>query len=97
MLRDGLMRDYSTRGVPATPGSATMPSLNEGPMPSYRTAKKRQTMEDRHGRCRSAQRGSASVEISGPCALATPLGSILWMRLPGNGWSGYYRRSRVEI
>ena len=72
-------------------------ALNEGPMPSYRPAKKRQTMEDRHGRCRRAQRGSASVEISGPCALATPLGSILWMRLPGNGWSGYYRRSRVEI
>ena len=28
--------------------------------------------------------------------MATPLGSILRMRLPGSGWSGYHRRSRVE-
>ncbi len=25
-----------------------------------------------------------------------PLGRILRMRLPGNGWSGHHRRSRVE-
>ena len=43
-----------------------------------------------------AQRGPEGVEIPGPRALATPLGSILRMRLPGNGWSGYHRRSRVE-
>ena len=27
----------------------------------------------------------------------TPLGSVLRMRLPGHGWSGYHRRSRVEM
>jgi hypothetical protein len=28
--------------------------------------------------------------------ISTPPGSILRRRLPGNGWSGYRRRSRVE-
>jgi hypothetical protein len=53
-------------------------------------------VEDCYGRRGGAQRGPAGVEISGLRALATPLGSILRMRLPGNGWSGYHRRSRVE-
>ena len=53
-------------------------------------------MAGRHGRCRSPQRGTEGVRIPRPRALATPLGSILRMRLPGNGWSGYHRTSRAE-
>ena len=42
------------------------------------------------------KRGIACIEALRPNHLATPLGRILRMRLPGNGWSGYHRRSRVE-
>jgi hypothetical protein len=55
-----------------------------------------QAMEDRRSRCRSPERGPASIKISGPRPPAPPLGSILRMRLPGNGWSDYHCRSRVE-
>ncbi|WP_424984561.1 IS5 family transposase [Microbulbifer sp. S227A] len=56
----------------------------------------RQAMEADEPRCRRTQRSSARFEVPGPSHLATPLGSILRMRLPGSGWSGCHRRSRVE-
>jgi hypothetical protein len=56
----------------------------------------RQAMEARHPRGDRAQRGPVRITTLRSDHLATPLGSILGMRLPGNGWSGYHRRSRVE-
>ena len=53
-------------------------------------------MEARHRRSNRPQRSPARITPLRPDDLATPLGSILWMRLPGNGWSGYHRRSHVE-
>lgn len=43
-----------------------------------------------------ARNEGSRVKALRPNHLATPLGSILRMRLPGSGWSGYHRRSRVE-
>ena len=52
-----------------------------------------------HGRlqtpARSYETSTARIEIPRPGHLASPLGSILRMRLPGSEWSGYHRRSRV--
>ncbi len=53
-------------------------------------------MEGDHSWRGRTKRGPARREIPRPGPLATPLGSMLRMRLPGSGWSGYHRRSRVE-
>ena len=63
---------------------------------NHPTAQERQTMEARHRGSDRAQRSPARITALRSHHLATPLGSILRMRLPGNGWSGYHRRSRVE-
>jgi hypothetical protein len=42
------------------------------------------------------KRSSQCIATPGSCLAATLLGSILRMRLPSNGWSGYHRRSRGE-
>jgi hypothetical protein len=55
--------------------------------------------EGGNGRCLrhpQVSRSPARIKTLRSDHLATPLGSILRMRLPGNGWSGYHRRSRVE-
>ncbi len=51
-------------------------------VPPRKTATPWKTVTAKRGR---AQRGPEGVEMPRPRALATPLGSILRMRLPGNG------------
>ena len=53
-------------------------------------------MEARQSRRRRAQRGPPCIKTLRSDDLATPLGRLLRNRLPGIGWSGYHRRSRVE-
>jgi hypothetical protein len=56
----------------------------------------REAMEARQSRRPRAERGPLRIKTLRPDDLATPLGSILWMRLKGNGWSVYHCRSHVE-
>jgi len=80
-----------------TAPSHGLPANHERCRRDHPTPQERQALEARHPRRDRPQRGPACITALRPDHLATPLGSIRRMRPPGSGWSGYHRRSRVEM